>query len=311
MLSNAVAATPVKSNPAAPAEQTIIADHQGVTVSAHLATGVVNGKSHEFAYNLNNGAKLSELIWSIDNVMMANVGVTVATPHWLKLNLDFWFNLTDSAEMDDYDWFVNGLPWTHWSNHPDTTLESGTMLDFNAEINLIEPREFTFFGILGFKRDAWSWDARGGSYIYSVNRFRDTAGTFPSDQKVISYEQWFNVPYLGLGIGFGSPSFRVKAKVFGSPYLWAGQVDDHYLRNLRFESDLAGGTMIGVDLSATYHFTEQFAVSLAVFAQNYSELKGEETITDTATGQKITLAGDPAGFDHQSAMLSLGLHYQF
>ncbi len=311
MVSNVSAGTPVKSGPPAPADQTIISDNHGITMSAHIATGVLNGESREFAYNTSNGAKLSELIWTIDNVMMANFGLTLTTPRWLNVNLDFWFNLTDNAEMDDYDWFVTGLPWTHWSNHPDTTLTSGTMLDINGEINIIAPSEFTLFAIVGFKRDNWSWDAKGGTYIYSVNGFRDSTGTFPSGQKVISYEQYFNVPYLGLGFGFGTTSFKVKAKVFGSPYLWAGQTDDHYLRNLRFESDLSGGTMIGVDIAAFYYFTENFAVSLGVFAQSYSELKGEETITDTSTGQSYKVSGDPSGFDHESAMFSFGLHYRF
>lgn len=305
------AAEPTQMPLAQSGDTELYATDSGVSVNGRLSVGLLNGEGNEYAYNARNGQKLSELIWSFDNNLMLGAGLSIETGRWLTVNGDVWLKLSDSSTMDDYDWRIGNFTWTDWSTHDDVELTTGTMFDLNTEIHFLRSGQSSLFGIVGLKKDNWAWDARGGSYVYSVNGFRDTTGSFAPGELVISYEQDITTPYLGLGFATSSERFSFLVRIIGSPFVSASADDTHYLRQLRFEDDFSGGTMLGLDLAFTYFLTPRLAIHGALHYQDFDEIKGDSVITDLRSGQRVATGSDTSGLAHSSSLVSLGVTYRF
>lgn len=82
------------------------------SVSVDASLSVLNGKSSEFVYN--DGDKLSQLDWKIQNTPIVKAGITWDAISWLTLNASGWTTLASAgALMDDYDWLEPEQH--HWS----------------------------------------------------------------------------------------------------------------------------------------------------------------------------------------------------
>ena len=305
------AGTAVTADKQAQQSGTITIDNHVVQISGHIGVGHLNGNATEIVYNT-NGTKLSELTWSMDDIYMLNIGGSITPTHWLKINADFWFKLNDgSGNMNDYDWLVSGFSdWTHWSHHEDVPLDKGTMFDINAEIPFYSHQETTFTAIVGYKRENWGWKAYGGDYIYSTTTLRDTKGSFPDGQLGISYEQWWDVPYIGIGFTSHLNNWDLAGRLIGSTLVDSKDEDTHHLRNLLFEENFGSSSMFGVDFTATYNITPQLGITGALKYFAYDEATGSTTITNLQTGQKTFVGGDSAGADNHATIVSLLLNYQ-
>lgn len=282
-----------------------------VVVSGRMSLGLINGEANEIVYDAGSGRKLSQLTWQLENVAMAGFGLSVTPTHWLKLNGDIWINVNEgSGYMDDYDWFVPGLDWTDWSHHDDTDVDELTMYDINAEFTVFRQSQARFFGILGYKQDLFEWTSYGGSYTYSMNGFRDTVGTFPAGEKGISYEQTYSVPYIGVGFEAVLPSITFAGRFIASTFVELEAVDNHYQRNLEYTDDFEDGSMFGIDLAASYRFTDHMSIMGAFRYQNYDEVKGSTTVRNTVTGAARHYGGDVAGADNSITMITASLVYE-
>lgn len=280
-----------------------------VVVSGRMSLGWIHGDSNELVYDPGTGRKISELNWEIDNVYMLGIGGSLSPLSWLNFNADIWFRVNDGdGEMNDYDWLLDSPEYTHWSNHPDTDLTTGLMFDINAEMTFYEVMGTKFFGIAGFKYDNWEWESFGGDYVYW-----GVSGSFPDGQNVITYEQKFYTPYVGIGFksNLSETPITFSGRIIGSTFVTAEDKDQHHLRNLVFEEDFDSGNMFAVDLSGAYNFTDQLSLLVSYHFQRYDEMKGETTITDLTTGAVTKVDGDAAGIDHSSGMLSLSAVYTF
>ncbi len=289
-----------------------VAGHQ-VQVEGRLGLGYLTGESKELVYNTQDGSKVSELIWTLDNIFMLNAGVSVAPKPWLKINADIWFKINDGdGEMDDYDWLYPGLAdWSDWSHTEDVPLEKGLMFDINAEFSFYKTTTTSFTAFVGYKHDNWQWKAYGGDYVYSYDGFRDQTGSFPAGELGITYEQWWNVPYIGIGFESHFTNWELSGRLIGSPLVQAEDEDHHHMRSLRFEEDFDNSNMWAIDLSATYLFSQQFGVTGAFSYQYYDEAKGTTTITDLVTGEQVFIDGDAAGADNEATLFSLIFVYRF
>ncbi len=288
--------------------------HKPVIISGRLGVGYLTGQSYENVYDTDTGRKVSELDWDLSSVFMLNGGVSVQPFSWLKLNGDVWVKINDgSGDMVDYDWLVEGLDdWTHRSYSTDVDLNTGYMIDVNAEFPVLNLQGTNISGFVGYKYDNWEWEARGGTYIYSTYYLRDTIGSFPENEKGITYEQWFHVPYIGIGFNTELTRAFLSGRIIFSPFVQAGDEDHHHMRNLLFEEDFDNGTMIGIDFSGGYHITEQFSLLGSYHYQKYNEVKGDTTITDLTTGRQLAyIPGDAAGAEHYSHLFSITAMYSF
>jgi len=293
-------------------ETTINVQQHIIKVSGRLGIGRLDGEAKELVYDTSTGGTLSELTWQLEDVWMLNAGLSITPASWIKINADLWVKLNEgSGAMDDYDWFVSGWDWTDWSHHEDTDLTEGYIIDINAEVPFYSYGGTVFSGIIGFKRDSWEWEVRGGDYAYSINAFRDTSGSFPAGELGITYKQWYDVPYLGVGFFSRLTNMSFSGRFIASPFASANDEDTHHMRDLLFEEDFDTTFMWSIDLAASYYFTPQFALTGMFHYQKYDEAKGSTTITDLVTGEKYYYAGDAAGTDHTSHLLTLFLEYTF
>jgi plasminogen activator len=279
-------------------------------VTGRLSIGVLNGEANEIVYDTSNGAEISHLEWQIDNVAMVGAGISFTPASWLKINTDIWVNISDgSGSMDDYDWTSSNLPWTDWSHHDDMTVDQIFFFDLNAEMPVLKRQAGTIFGIVGVKRDNFEMSASGGDYIYSNNGFRDSTGSFPDDLQVISYEQTYTVPYLGLGFQADYHPLSFTGRIIGSGLVDLETKDTHYLRNVVFEDDFETGNMLALDVGFTYSFSNRLQLMGGFHYQYYDEVKGSTTITNLSTGEVATYSGDSAGSDNSSSIFMATIIY--
>jgi len=291
-------------------------------VNVHTSLGILNGESHEIVDRPKGydfaGTKISELIWTLDNVYMIGAGLSVRPISWLTLNFDGWNRINkDSATMDDYDWIVSPYlgtsEWDHWSHHPNTQLDKGYMLDINAEISAYTSYSISLKGIVGFKRDYWKWSASDGSFVYSCGDetcsplnydYRGYRGNFTG--LGITYEQEFNTPYFGVAAQLNFNQLQLNARIIGSPWVDLETSDTHHQRNPPFvdTGNFDHTSMIGLDLSAHYQMAGNFSLGAMYHYQKYDETTGF-TVRNDETGEI------PERSSHESDMFSVFLNYRF
>jgi len=295
----------------------------GFSFALGTSVGLVEGTASELAFYYpppsGRKFKLSELTWDLKDVVMAGVQGSVGYSRWLRLNLGLWSALNEgNGAMVDRDWAYapsvaaflepNDQNWTHESQHPDTSLDKGIIVDTNANLMALQAGPFSLHGILGLKYDTWEWSARGGTYVYSSEGFRDTTGAFPAGQKVISYEQQYLIPYLGVGANLTWPGFQVESHLLYGPAVSASDSDYHVLRDVHFEGAFSGGTYVGVGLDATWSFARHWSATLGVEYQSISEFTGDVTVSGGEGYGKFPGGG---GIAMSATSFSLGAGYRF
>ncbi|GAB4301154.1 MAG: omptin family plasminogen activator Pla [Thiohalomonadaceae bacterium] len=303
------------------AAQTVAISDDGMT-QISLKAGMMSGESGEYVYDADGSAsgirgyKISELQWELDNVWMAGINLRHRFSEGFALGVDYWANAGDGdGYMTDYDWLYIGLDWSHRSQHPDTTVRDANRIDINGEFLLHRNanERFDVYALLGYRRDHFDWQARGGTAIYSNVTYRDTYLVF-ADVPVISYEQTWEVPYLGLGLRSTSlvSGRRVTADLSARYSVWAQgeDIDIHHLRDLRFEESGKDGQWLDLQLNVDVALDTNLDLTFGIAHTAYSEVKGPTTVTDLTTGATSYYPGDAAGLDHSSTLLSLGLNYR-
>jgi plasminogen activator len=284
----------------------------GVTFTGRLGVGYLTGQAREYVYWADAGGHTaSELIWDIDSVYMFGIGGSIRPLTWLNINADLWINMGDGdGYMEDYDWMVVGMDWTDQSVHDNTDVTKAIMFDINVEMTVLSTDTISLNGIAGYRRDAFEWEARGGSYIYSVSAFRDTSGTFSGDELGITYEQIFDVPYIGIGFVGDFDSFHVAAKVTGSFLVSGEATDHHHMRNLVTYDDFSGENMLAFDITLGYDITESIGVTASYSYEKYDTMKGDSEWHFNDEGV-VYLLEDGAGADLETSMFSMNMTYQF
>jgi outer membrane protease len=226
--------------------------------------------------------------------------------------------------MVDRDWLTYGADsdeeWTDESRHPDTTVDSGTMIDFNLAVRAFTRNTFSLSGIVGVKRDEWSWSSRGGDYTYSVDRnedgyisldeYRSYRGSFPEGQLVIKYEQEYTIPYLGLGCAGQWGAFSAQGRVLYSPWVSAEDTDHHVLRDLVFEGDFSDGTFFGLGFEASYAFTPRIFATFLVEYEHVSEITGDMTATPLPP-EPAEVYADGSSVELETARIAAMLGFRF
>lgn len=293
----------------------------GAFFSIGASVGQVVGNCSETLFQYQGGRKslLSDLEWDYRNVTLAGMMASAGVGSRYRFNFGYWATFPGgSGLMVDRDWAYGDsggqavVPddsnWTIESRHPDTSLDGGSMLDLNVNFLALRATPFTLRGILGFKRDTWSWSARGGTYIYTNPGFPDTVGAFPSGEQVIEYRQNYAVPYLGIGGNWSAASFLMDVHLLMSPAIWASTTDYHNLRDLTFTSEFLGGVYAGLGLTATYAITRRWAVTIRGEYQSMSHLTGDLTVT---TPGSRSIYPDASGISMDALMYSLGTSWRF
>ena len=279
--------------------------------------GYLNGESGEYVYG-DAGEKVSQLDWKIDNALIIGGDLSYRATDWLSLRAGGWTTLASGNTMDDRDWLLgyNGFDsWTHWSHHPNTDTSKAFQIDVSAAAKFAEYNNLQFSALAGYRFKNMKWDASDGTFIYSsaddngnIVGFRDQTETFHGP--VIGYEQWWHTPYIGLGVTYEAPRFRLTGEIIGSPFVMSRDRDHHYLRNLIFTESFDTTQMIGVSLSAERDLGAAWTVFGRADYQNYFEARGDTRTYDTSTGE-VSETRNSAGLDHYSFAVMVGLGRKF
>lgn len=288
----------------------------GEIVSVSLYGGYMSGQSRELVYDAATGQKVSELFWKINKATVVGGTLAVTPWPWLTFKAGGWIPLASRNTMDDYDWTVSGLSdWTDWSHHEDTQMTQAYNLDLRFGVRvfslpatpLFDQASFHLIG--GYRWFNIRWTASGGDYIYTPNGggFRSDIGSFPNGQPVITYEQWMETPFLGVGASFALERWSLEAEVVGSLSGRAHDRDDHHVRSILFTEDFSGVKMIGTNATLNYGLTERLSVFARFDYQQYFEAQSSSTATNYATGVVTYSPGNAAGMDHYSMIVSFGL----
>ncbi len=272
-------------------------------------SGYLTGQSREFVYDAGTGKKISQLNWNIDAMGVVGGSVAIKATSWLSFQVGGWVPFAARNKMDDYDWLVpTETGWSHWSHHDDTELKHGSMLDARAVVQVASygPSSLSLLG--GYRHLNLSWSAKSGTYVASSGGgFRNNFGTFPEWQQVISYEQWFETPYLGVAATFTRGPWSFNGEVIGSLWASARDRDDHHLRTLLFEERAPKMSMLGASGTLTYQVTPTLAAVGRAEYQEFFEGRGPTEMLDYATGVVTVYPGDSSGIAHRSVLLTIGL----
>lgn len=289
-----------------------------LSVSAQASVGLLNGTAQENVYYSAQGDRqlLSQLDWDLHNVVLVGAEISVVLQNYFWVNAGLWGAATQGGgQMTDSDWLLEqpGSPWTDWSlSSVDVT--RAWLLDLNINFEMTRFGALGLRGIAGYKYNTWRWEDHGIQHIYSSNPtvpggFRNDVAADSSETGII-YEQDFHIPYIGVGLNYARGPWNLDAFVLYSPYVIANDNDQHLIRNLDFKETFTGGEYIGLGLRGTYTFPYNFFATLALDGQIIPEIYGDQSVTDTLTGQTDTTHGT-AGLNNQVWMLSLALGRKF
>lgn len=301
----------------------LLAPGAAVSFSLGATVGVVEGSATELAiyYPYGQKFKLSELTWDLKDVVIGGVQGTVGIGRRFRLDFGVWSALSEgTGTMVDRDWnYPDGVSaflepndhnWTDESRHPDTTVDAGVILDQNVSVTALQAGAFSLRGILGFKYDTWKWSSRGGTYTYSREYpgSRDATGNFRSGEEVITYEQKYSIPYLGVGANWAWPAFQVEAHLLYSGWVFASDSDYHVLRDLTFVGDFEGGTYVGLGVKASRAFTPRWSATLGAEYQLIPEITGDVTISGS---ENTWFFAEGGGIAMRALAVALGAAYRF
>ena len=263
-----------------------------------------------------DGNKLSQLNWHSRHALLYTLGIEGALdPSW-TVSTQLRFGAEGDGHMVDYDWqspHAKDGSMTGWSDrsiHRDTQLDHYVDLSLEAKRLLMEADSVAVSAFGGMRYTDVKWTAYGGSYIYSSNDFRDSDGHFPEGQRGISYRQKIPVPYLGLESKAEWGDWTLGTRAGLGMTFGIKDVDDHWMRDLRFFDTMDSAPVAMLGLSARYAINERFALTLSGDFENVVRRRGDMELINTKTREQ-GMALNGAGASFRSLSFSVGLRGSF
>lgn len=282
----------------------------------YLSAGQTSVKANEIVYGqpitgYPPDYKLSHLIWEVNNNPVLIGGLSY-TRDRTRLILELQTAVTEGdGVMDDFDWQYIGLDWSDWSHHEDTRLTDYNSLDLKLDYRFHGSDDSAWRFLFGYRESSWKWAARGGSFIYSTfpTDFRDVSGSFTPGLPVISYEQEFSMPYVGIKYEGENGKWRYDFQYEYSNWVSLKDTDHHVLRDLLFIGDFNDGEMSAYKIGVAYKINSQLEGFVRYDDLEYEELRGSTLYRDSNTGTILGYCENCAGADNTSSTWSIGLNF--
>jgi omptin len=270
--------------------------------------GLTSVRANEYVYD--GKAKVSQLIWKSDHINTFNAALSIDLPKDWYLDAHGALGFDGDGYMADFDWLKPGKPWSDRSISPDTRLDHYFAGSIELGRTLVS-RDGTDIGLgAGFKYTDIKWSAWGGSYIYSIKGFRDARGEFDPDEKGISYRQAWPVPYLGVNLSHREGSWSVNGSLQGGLAVNSYDIDDHWVRKLRFYDYFDATPTLSVAGSLDYTVWNNAALYLGGSFDRMFRVRGDTKAVRTKNGKEVWFY-DGAGGDYRAATVSFGLKGRF
>jgi omptin len=269
--------------------------------------GITAIKANELVYD--GKQKLSQLIWESSAISTFTAQVKIDLDH-VFLRATGTIGVDGDGHMRDYDWLVEGRPWSDRSVHPDTRLNhyfAGT-IEAGREVLSYQDTTVSLGG--GIKYTDVKWTAWGGSYVYTSSDFRDTKGDFPDKDKAISYRQQWPVPFLGIDLTHREGPWTFSGAFQGGVAVNGKGTDDHWMRDLRFIDRVEATPAVMITGSAEYEVRPNTAIFVSGAFDQIVRGRADTDMIDKVTGQKSRFPNG-AGADYMSVTVSLGLRGTF
>ncbi|ETO93396.1 omptin family outer membrane protease [Legionella oakridgensis] len=277
-------------------------------LSINTALGYLGGEANEYVYDEDTHWKVSQLNWKIKRAAIIKGEINYDVLTWLTANASGWTTLTTGqASMDDYDWLnPNQINWTDWSHHENTDLRYANDIDFNLRGWVLQNNHLKLGMTTGYKRTSFSFLAKGGCFQYSNGTF---IGCFPYNEPGLGYQQKFNTVYLGLAGNYSINNLEFNAVLKFSPWVWATDVDQHYLRNLTFKEHGDNSNFYSAGIMAGYYITHHTKIFAEATYNRFTNGKADTEIVDNRDGT-YTYLNNTAGLGNKNYSLAIGIQYR-
>lgn len=281
------------------------------TLRLRAGVGVLLVEGDEFVFN--GDRTLSHLIWqSAAPVIRGSIDLNLG--YGLSVMAGGSVAGSGISYMEDYDWMLptsNFDDWTHRSQHPDTHLDhflSGEVA-LGYDLVRLEDANVRLHG--GVKYTDVSWSSYGGSYVYSVNGFRDESGNFADGAPAIAYRQRLPEVFVGVDGEERYGNLRVGGLLRGGLTVLGNSTDNHWMRDLRVEDSFNVAPSVTMGVDAGFALGRMAELFIAARYDHHFQMRGRADYIDTNTGLTYLTGNDIAGAALKSVDLTVGLKGRF
>ncbi len=281
-------------------------------ITINVSSGIAAVTAHEYVYIPEVDHKLSELIWDTRAFSTVNAAIEARITPKTKLEMSGVFGFGGDGFMSDYDWLDDTTAdWSHRSLHDHTSMPGYVALDLHIAHQFATKDRWSFNGLAGVKYDSVKWKAFGGDFIYSTEDegFRDDIFSLDDTTIVISYQQEWATPYLGLSAIWADNKSSLHLSTFMSPLSFGFDKDNHWLRETTFVEKFKPSWSAGIDAKFTHALTDRTAMLIAAGYNAHFTAKGRSKMIER---DEVTVSDpDAAGASLWSAQISVGLAVRF
>ncbi|MDV4159426.1 MULTISPECIES: omptin family outer membrane protease [Rhizobium] len=273
--------------------------------------GLANIKAQEFVYQTDR--KISQLNWESKGMTLFTVGADAQIHNDWSVKGSVEIGTGGNGHMVDYDWMLpTHDDWSNRSIHPLTELDHY----FTGAIQLdriIYGDETSRIAVgAGFQYTDIKWSAYGGSGIFSTGGgFRNNRWEAPDWVRGISYRQQIPIGFLSLSGEYDFGDLTISGGLQTGLSFGIKDIDDHWVRNLRFHDDIDPAPTIGATVALDYAMTPAASLHLSGSFQQVFNSHGETQFEDTKEGTRSAWKKDAAGANFQSMSISIGLNFTF
>lgn len=279
--------------------------------SVYGGIGLANVKAGEFVYD--GSHKLSQLNWESKGMTLYTLGADAQIDKNWKVRAAFNVGTGGDGHMVDYDWMdYSNADWTDRSIHPDTQLDHYFSGSVEVDRQVYENDTTSVDVGAGFRYTDVKWNAYGGSYIYSSGGgFRNDVDNFADGERGISYQQKIPVGFLAVNGEHKIGALTLSGGLQGGLSFGIDDIDDHWMRDLRFYDSMDVAPMLGANVTANYQISEMASLYVTGSFERVFHSRGDMKIVDTTGSSPDSHQSDSAGATFQSMSISFGLKGQF
>ncbi|EAW1055016.1 omptin family outer membrane protease [Salmonella enterica] len=284
-------------------------------VSADISLGTLSGKTKERVYEpAEGGRKVSQLDWKYNNAAIIKGAINWDLMPWLSVGAAGWSTIDSrGANMVDKDWqdASHAGTWTDESRHPNTHLNYANEFDLNIKGWFLNEPDYRLGLMAGYQESRYSFNATGGTYIYSENGgFRNETGSFLDGERGIGYKQQFKMPYVGLTGSYRYDNFEFSGAFKYSGWVRASDNDEHYAREITFRSKVKDQNYYSIAANAGYYVTPNAKLYVEGTWNRITNKKGDTTLYDRSNNTSEH-SKNTAGIENYNFMTTVGLKYAF
>lgn len=294
--------------PAAGQAQDMLMTSADGTVVFRGSYGITAVEANELVYQGKN--KLSQLIWQ-------STAVSTFTGQ-ARFDFDRFFirasgtiGLGGDGYMRNFDWLdPSRNNWSDRSQHPDTRLDHYFSGSIEAGRQVLDLDGTVVSVAAGFKYTDIRWTAWGGRYVYTSGSFRDTRGKFPDNEKGITYQQKWPVPFLGVDLSRSEGKWTFAGALQGGVAVGGVGRDNHWMRDLLFIDRVDTTPAVMASASVEYAIRPAAALYLSGSFDHVFRARADTDARDLANNVEDRYKNG-AGADFMSGTISVGLRGRF